>query len=354
MLQLWRVWNLRLLMLLGVTSSVSGDCPSFGDDDSNVFKSASWVKQQIDNGRVSLLDARGDFSTHLNSAVHAPWPSFTGEEKQGTPEASILKSISELKSLLAGLGVTPAKTVVVYGNWAESWGEEGRIHWMLKYLGHPNAFILQGGFKAYSKVFAEEVTSEISTPKAVDISEWESGYEPMMEAAAEKEDLSGALLIDVRTQGEYDGTKVDHDGKPMYGVARLGHAEGAVSFPFSELFTTAGCLIPCSDFESKLSALGWNRNMKLVSYCTGGIRSAFFWSTASHCGLYAIANYAGSMWEYAADESQPMTLSNSLRDKNDKAAENASSALSLKIALRCQIMILILLGSFHWPLRSIF
>lgn len=305
------------------------DCPEIEDEGSTVFKSATWVKRHVATGSVSLLDARGTFANHAKTAVHANWPSFSVGRPM-TPAGGVLKSASDLKALFAALGVTPAKPVIVYGDWGQGWGEEGRIHWTLKFLGHPNAFILQGGLKTYLNLYPEEKdTSYASTPVAAGVSEWESGLLPMADILAKKEGLSDAFLIDVRTPGEHDGTKLGNDGQPVYNVARPGHAKGSVSFPFIDLFTETGCLLSCVEFKSKLSGLGWTEGTKLVSYCTGGIRSAFFWSLTSHCELNAAANYAGSMWEYAADSSLPMTTNGAIGDATSPAFPGGSLLLCL-------------------------
>ena len=141
------------------------------------------------------------------------------------------------------------------------------------------------------------------------MSTWQSGLTPQPSILAAKDDLSApkTFVIDTRAPEEYNGTLLNPPKTgAAFGVARLGHAAGAVNFAFKSFFSN-NCLLSCDAFKGTLTSLGWTADMKLVAYCTAGIRSAFFWAMAKQCGLESVANYAGSMFEYAADATKPMT-----------------------------------------------
>lgn len=198
--------------------------------------------------------------------------------------------------------------MVVYGAWQGGWGDEGRVQWMLKSLGHKNAFILSGGLAAYVEKYSPTLSTNVTAVATVpaDVSVWSSGldmtgFEDIVETKAGIKATD--LLVDTRTQAEYDGTK---SGADNYGVLRDGHATGAMLYSFPDYFV-GSCLKTCNAFKADLSTRGWTEGQALVSYCTAGIRSAFFWSFASHCGIAQVSNYGGSMWEYAADSALPMT-----------------------------------------------
>jgi thiosulfate/3-mercaptopyruvate sulfurtransferase len=128
-----------------------------------------------------------------------------------------------------------------------------------------------------------------------------TGFENIVETKASIQ--STDLLIDTRTNDEYTGAV---SGSDNYNVLRDGHATGAVLFSFTDFFDGT-CLKTCTAFEADLTSRGWTTGRALVAYCTAGIRSAFFWSVATHCGVPLVSNYGGSMWDYAADSSKPMT-----------------------------------------------
>merc|ERR1719253_516233 len=211
-----------------------------------------------------------------------------------------------MKEKFMALGVSPAKDVVIYGGWNNGWGDEGRIHWMLKSLGHKNTFILSGGLAAYTMKFPDTSLSTTAySPTAVNKDQWltgldTTGFESIVKT---KEGIASTdLLVDTRTEAEYTG---ELGGSDNYGVARDGHAKGAVRFTFGDFFSGT-CLKTCDAFKADLTSRGWTKDKKLVAYCTAGIRSAFFWSLAAHCVIDHVSNYGGSMWEWAADNSKEM------------------------------------------------
>ena len=51
-----------------------------------------------------------------------------------------------MEQRLRTLGINQASDVVIYSNPFDNWGDEGRMFWMLQYLGHPSVRILDGGW----------------------------------------------------------------------------------------------------------------------------------------------------------------------------------------------------------------
>jgi len=141
-------------------------------------------------------------------------------------------------------------------------------------------------------------------------------------------DLTRDFMVDTRTLGEYDASVNNKTKGNNYGVPRDGHVEGAVSFPFADYFdSSTSCLKPCADFKSALTSRGWCEGKSIVAYCTGGIRSGFFFSVAAHCGVDA-ANYGGSMWDWAAGSSDKfkMTITPTVVQPANCAAASSSTS----------------------------
>ena len=98
-----------------------------------VFISAEEVDAQLPE--LVLLDARDNADQGaIPGAVHAPWTAFV-DSGAGSAARSVLVSDAELQARLRSRGVRDGAIVVVYGDWDSAWGEEGRLFWMLHYLG---------------------------------------------------------------------------------------------------------------------------------------------------------------------------------------------------------------------------
>src|SRR5438105_3844850 len=97
---------------------------------------------------AAVLDARParEFDQgHLPRAQPIDWKDF----RDGWGRTGTLGTPSQIAPRLAALGVDERLPVLVYGAAARGWGEEGRIDWMLEYLGHREVRILDGGFDAW-------------------------------------------------------------------------------------------------------------------------------------------------------------------------------------------------------------
>eukprot|EP00928_Gymnodinium_smaydae_P072121 TRINITY_DN55540_c0_g1_i1.p1 TRINITY_DN55540_c0_g1~~TRINITY_DN55540_c0_g1_i1.p1 ORF type:complete len:344 (-),score=34.83 TRINITY_DN55540_c0_g1_i1:77-1108(-) len=296
-------------VFLSLVFLVAGEQTSCEADLGDVFKSTVWLHSRLAANNVTVVDARGsNVPSHIRGALQSSWQKFA-QGSFGSPDGGLLRSVDELRASLASqLGVTPTREVIVYGAWSKGWGEEGRIYWMLKYLGHPSAYILMGGFDAFAAKHPGTIAPGAGAASSTVAATWEyakagPGAVDAIRATSESIMRERPLLVDVRMPHEYDGTM-----ERPYGVSRSGHAASAVNFPFSDLFHSDGCLLPCRDVLGRLREAGWQRSRGLAAYCTGGIRSAFFWAVLRECGLEA-SNYDGSMWEWAADPSLPMSIS---------------------------------------------
>ena len=102
------------------------------------------LKQPIN---LVLLDARPTMAylfSHIPGAVNVNWKDFSDP---ASPMKSLLDSdLARLEKKVGALGVSQDRHVVVYADPFESWGDDGRIFWMLCYLGHPQVQVLDGGW----------------------------------------------------------------------------------------------------------------------------------------------------------------------------------------------------------------
>ena len=72
-----------------------------------------------------------------------------------------------LQRKLRRVGVSNGRPVVVVGDQKGGWGEEGRVVWMLRTLGHDRAAMVDGGQAALLKAGVEP-TKAATTPTAGD------------------------------------------------------------------------------------------------------------------------------------------------------------------------------------------
>ncbi|HEY6324557.1 MAG TPA: rhodanese-like domain-containing protein [Thermoanaerobaculia bacterium] len=243
-------------------------------------------------GTVTILDARaaGEYRRgHVPGAIRIDWTDF----REGWGRTGKLpRDLEGLARRLAGLGVDSQRLAVVYGKARQGWGEEGRIVWMLAYLGHPRVQLLDGGWEAWLAA-RQPISVADERPLA-------GGFRaaPVAALRASAADVArtlsgGGVVLDVRSDEEWRGATPYHE-------ARGGHIPGAVHVEWKELLDARGRIDPAAA-RARLLAAGVKPAERVITYCTGGVRSAEAWVILRALGYADVRNYDGSWFEWSAD-----------------------------------------------------
>lgn len=247
------------------------------------------AKQLIEQG-AAVLDARGGFTFRsLQGAVAVDWRDFSQTEPAA--RGTLIESDEQLTEQLQALGIRQQQPVVVFGQPPGGWGEEGRIVWMLRSLGHTQAVMVDGGIQA---LFDADVTIPQADKKERGdfIVQRDSTWDIQQQDLRRQLGTEKLVVLDTREQREFAG-------ETPYGEQRGGHIPGASHLYFKDLLDAEGNLLPQQDLFSKLEVLNITPDSQVVVYCTGGIRSGWLVAVLVSLG-YQAQNYAGSMWEWSA------------------------------------------------------
>jgi thiosulfate/3-mercaptopyruvate sulfurtransferase len=228
----------------------------------------------------------------LQGSIIVDWRQFSQPSRY--QQGKLLADEQSLGEKLRRVGIFQEKAVVVFGDPQYGWGEEGRIVWMLRSLGHAKAVMVDGGYRALLQVGipagkAGVQAEEIGNFQIKRRFDWEISKEELERVLNQPK----LLLIDVREKREFDGAT-------PYGEVWGGPIPGAVHLYYHDLLDAQGYLLPRAAIRRKLEALGWSADREIVAYCTGGVRSAWFSSVLAHLG-FNVKNYAGSMLEWTRE-----------------------------------------------------
>lgn len=254
-----------------------------------------------------ILDARasGFLLAHVPTARSVDWLDY----RDGWGRTGRLHPDPQaMADRLARLGVDPSRPVLVYGAAAAGFGEEGRIAWLLLYLGHPQVALLDGGFAAWRAAGRSvERGPALRSPRP---GRFPAQPQPGLRAdrgavLRALADATGTapILLDVRSEAEWHGAT-------PYLEARGGHIPGARWFEWLRLLDARGQLKPDEALSHELTQRGLaDRSREIIVYCTGGVRSAFVVAVLRRLGYTQVRNYDGSFWEWAADRTLPVEKS---------------------------------------------
>lgn len=265
--------------------------------------SAAQAKPYIEQG-ATILDSRNLLLWligHIPRAVRVSWQQFS--QQKSPYKGKVLENLEVLEQKLRSVGVSNANPVIVIGNPGDrcNFGEEGRIVWVLRTLGHQAVAFVDGGYAALLEAgfpLTREWTQPIPGDFVIKPTELWSIQHDELQAKLTAKDF---VAIDTRSPQEFAGAT-------PYGERRGGHIPGAVHFYFKDLMDANGYLLPRETIIAKLKQLGIERDTSIAAYCTGGVRSAFFVAVLADLGFTRVKNYAGSMWEWSAAKASSYPL----------------------------------------------
>ncbi|RSS78766.1 sulfurtransferase [Streptomyces sp. WAC06614] len=205
-----------------------------------------------------------------------------------------LPDVEEFGAVMRRAGVTSGRPVVVYDGglgWAAA-----RAWWLLRWTGHEDVRVLDGGLAAWTAA-----GGELSTDEPVPA---EGDFRPKPGAvglltADEAAELAGeGVLLDARAGERYRG-----DVEPIDRVG--GHIPGAVSAPTTENVGPDGRFLPAPELRARFAALGAADARPVGVYCGSGVSGAQQVLALEIAGIPA-ALYAGSWSEWSSDPARPV------------------------------------------------
>lgn len=249
-------------------------------------------------GSVTLLDARSRSeyrSGHIPGAVRIDWSDY----RDGWGRTGKLPTdLGRLAEHLAELGVDDRRPVVVYGRANDGWGEEGRIVWMLAYLGHPDVALLDGGWQAWLDAKGA-ISTRDEEPRS---GRFTARPDPALRATGDDVEAArhgAGIVLDVRTEEEWRGATPHFE-------ARGGHIPGAVHLEWKELLDSHG-RIDAERARARLRSVGVDPARPVITYCTAGVRAAEAWVLLRALGYTDVRTYDGSWYEWSADDRRPVS-----------------------------------------------
>lgn len=258
--------------------------------------SAADAVKKAENDEVLFLDARGSKKAFLGTvkgAAATDWQALStcDEGKAGDEGWGLVPEPDELSRRLGALGVEKDREIIVLGQPEDGWGEDGRVLWELRQAGCTDVKIVDGGYSAMKDVGLSAVLGA-SKPKATEI-EIES-LDKCHDITTEElqNNYDEYKVVDVRTKEEYDGAV-------LYDEAKGGHLPGAIHLAYTDLFRRNGTLKSNEELTELFGEKGLEKDDNIVTYCTGGIRSAYMQLVMEMCGYEHTYSYGQSYWRWA-------------------------------------------------------
>ena len=252
---------------------------------------------------------------HIAGAVRANLDRHLSAAKSATDAASggrhPLPSRETFAAWLGSVGLTPDMTAVVYDRQGANYC--GRLWWMLKWAGHEQVLVLDGGFQAWQAAGGDVSVGALALEgSALDSASASAEFMPIYPlgtarlALAATETVAANVgrptqtLIDARAPARFRG-----EVEPLDPVA--GHIPGALNRPFTQNLDAQGFFKPAAILRAEFKALLAGRDpATVVHHCGSGVSAVPNIIAMEVAGLGPTALYAGSWSDWCSNPKRPV------------------------------------------------
>lgn len=239
---------------------------------------------------------------HIPGAVFASIDHDLSGKKTGTNGRHPLPEVDDLLRTLGRLGIGNSDQVVAYDQGAGMYAS--RLWWLLRWLGHESAAVLDGGFARW----LDETRPTASGTETRSARKFTGRPGPEFSLnAAEVEAVyrdPAWRLVDARAPERYRG-----ETEPVDKVA--GHIPGAVNHPYASNVDERGMFLAPGELRSRLLAsIGDVPPERVVCYCGSGVTACHDLLALERAGLHGAKLYPGSWSEWCANPERPVETRN--------------------------------------------
>lgn len=264
------------------------------------FIEASWLKDNLDE--VVVIDVRYDLHSseygmetyakgHIPGAYYLDVDRDLAGEKGTHGGSRPVPAVEGFIEKIEAMGITRESKVVIYD---ENMITGSRAFWMLRYVGHENVRLLNGGFKAWLEA-GGDVTADI--PETVEGTKYE--YEVQEEIFCDidyvKSIDDSSVLVECRSHDRYLGMN-----EPFYHKA--GHIPKAVCIDSKSLLTDGKVKSP---IELAEIFKGLKDAEEVLFYCGSGINAALDYVAYDEVGGSSKI-YIGGFSDWISYEENPV------------------------------------------------
>ena len=232
---------------------------------------------------------REDFDAgHIPGARHLD---PNGVVARHSPVDGALQSISDLETLLSGLGLAANRRIVFYDD--KGGFHAARMLWLMEYLGHRDVAILNGGWSGWR-----------AAKKAV--SKMESVYHPASFQAAVSPRRHASAADVLAHRNEPNSVLIDVRPEKLYAK---GHIPWAINIPWSRNLGEDGRFLGEEALRAHFAAHGVTPESNVIMHCQIGLASSHSYVALRLLGFPQVRVYHRSWAEWNMDPALPKATS---------------------------------------------
>jgi len=279
--------------------------------------STETLAAQLDDAWV-IVDCRYDLTnsswgreqyraSHIPGAVYASLSEDLSGPVTGAGGRHPLPCVEDMEITFGRLGIAAGTQVVMYDQDVGMYAS--RMWWMLRYLGHDAAAVLDGGWAKWTREGRAVRGGEESRPAGPFTGRRQKHLRLMVDHVAAALGDPSVLLVDARAPERFEGRHEPLDRTP-------GHIPGAVNHFYKRNVTDEGVMLPPDRLRQQFAdVLGERTPEQVVMYCGSGVTACQNLLAMEHAGLRGAKLYVGSWSEWSSDPGRPVETGSAQRQK---------------------------------------
>ncbi|WP_221090175.1 sulfurtransferase [Deinococcus aquaedulcis] len=278
-----------------------------------------WLMAHLHDPQVRVLDCRYALSDpllgrlaylegHVPGAIYADLETDLSGPVQpdGAGGRHPLPNPETLAAWLGSVGIGNDMAVVCYDDSRNGQGFYAtRAWWLLRWLGHMQVAVLDGGWPAWVQASGTVTLTEAEHTPVTFQHQVQADF--VATAADVQARPSGTLLLDARAPARYRGEVEPID-------ARAGHIPGAVNRDWSGALNEQGHWRPAGDQAARLAA----GEQPTITYCGSGVSATPNLLARELAGVPLGPDnrlYAGSWSDWISDPARPVATGEDVNSK---------------------------------------
>ena len=274
--------------------------------------SADWLQSRLGPDGPKIVDASWYLPVQERDAraeyeaAHIPGAVFFDQDEIVEPGIDLphtLPSPAVFAKHVSHLGLSNEDTIVVYDGLGMFTAP--RVWWMLRLMGAPKTFVLDGGFdnwKSAGRPVSDAVERfEVGVFDASHNGNSVTSLEQMRDIVS----AQSSQIVDSRGAGRFTG----EEAEPREGM-RSGHMPGAVNVPVFDL-SRDGELKPLNELRDILTGAGVDLDQPVVTTCGSGVTAAVVTLALHSLGHENSTLYDGSWSQWGALSDTPVATGSS-------------------------------------------
>lgn len=268
-----------------------------------------WLADHLADPELRIVDATW-FMPHLNRSAreefatqHIPGAMFWDIDEIADPTDPLPHMVPDASGFaghMARLGIADGTRVIAYDT--TSLQNAPRAWWTLRYFGHRNVAVLNGGLR---KWLAEGRPTDSAPPPARE-GRYTARVQPTL--IRSREDILGNIdsaaeqVLDARSTGRFAGTEPE----PRASL-RSGHIPGSLSLPFTDLIDgDTGTFRDADALAHRFVEAGVDMNRPVATSCGSGVTACVLALGLHLLGHDSVAVYDGSWTEWGGRADSPI------------------------------------------------